>query len=92
MKRTIFPLATAVALLAPQDSRIDWAHLPDDLLAQLQQQRARTPARPAQNLRELSQQAIAQALENTRGNVSAAARQLGIARQTLYRRLQSGGA
>ncbi len=84
-------LRTAVALLAPQDSRIGWAHLPDDLLAQLQQQRARAPARPAQNLRELSQQAIAQALENTRGNVSAAARQLGIARQTLYRRLQTGG-
>ena len=85
-------LRTAVALLTPQDSCIAWAHLPDDLLAQLQQQRARAPARPAQNLRELSQLAIAQALENTRGNVSAAARQLGIARQTLYRRLQAGAA
>jgi transcriptional regulator of acetoin/glycerol metabolism len=84
-------LRTAVALLAPQESCIGWAHLPDDLLAELQQ-RQRMPAsqRPAQNLRELSQQAIAQALENTRGNVSAAARQLGIARQTLYRRLQAG--
>ncbi|MDL5030455.1 sigma-54-dependent Fis family transcriptional regulator [Pelomonas sp. APW6] len=84
-------LRTAVALLTPQDSRIGWAHLPDDLVAPLQQRVAR-PVRPAQNLRELSQQAIAQALENTRGNVSAAARQLGIARQTLYRRLQAGAA
>ena len=84
-------LRTAVALLTPQESCIGWAHVPDDLLAELQQ-RQRMPAsqRPAQNLRELSQQAIAQALENTRGNVSAAARQLGIARQTLYRRLQAG--
>lgn len=82
-------LRTAVALLSPQESRIGWAHLPDDLLPQLQQRQHLPGGRPAQNLRELSQQAIAQALENTRGNVSAAARQLGIARQTLYRRLQA---
>ncbi|MGM9515310.1 sigma-54-dependent Fis family transcriptional regulator [Roseateles sp. DB2] len=82
-------LRTAVALLLPQDGCISWAHLPDDLLSQLQQRQALPGGRPAQNLRELSQQAIAQALENTRGNVSAAARQLGIARQTLYRRLQA---
>jgi transcriptional regulator of acetoin/glycerol metabolism len=43
---------------------------------------------PPQNLHELSQKAIHQALENVRGNVSAAARQLGISRQTLYRKLQ----
>ena len=83
-------LRTAVALLSPQESRISWAHLPDDLLPALQRRQGLPGSRPAQNLRELSQQAIAQALENTRGNVSAAARQLGIARQTLYRRLQGG--
>jgi transcriptional regulator of acetoin/glycerol metabolism len=33
-------------------------------------------------------QAIRQALTNANGNVSAAARELGISRQTLYRKLQ----
>jgi transcriptional regulator of acetoin/glycerol metabolism len=43
---------------------------------------------PTQNLGDLAHKAIQQALENARGNVSAAARQLGISRQTLYRKLQ----
>ena len=40
-----------------------------------------------QSLRALSQAAIQQALQSANGNVSQAARQLGISRQTLYRRL-----
>ena len=40
-----------------------------------------------QSLQALSQVAIQQTLEATRGNVSLAARQLGISRQTLYRKL-----
>ena len=40
-----------------------------------------------QSLQALSQAAIQQALEATRGNVSLAARQLGISRQTLYLKL-----
>ena len=42
-----------------------------------------------QDLQSLSQQAIVQALQRTQGNMSEAARQLGISRQTLYRRLKS---
>ncbi|CAM8671452.1 AcoR Transcriptional activator of acetoin/glycerol metabolism [Comamonadaceae bacterium] len=42
-----------------------------------------------QSLQALSQAAIQQALEATRGNVSLAARQLGISRQTLYRKLSA---
>lgn len=82
-------LRTAVALLDDHETVISWAHMPDDLVPELQlQQRAYAEAGPAQNLEQLSLSAIRQALENARGNVSAAARQLGISRQTLYRKLQ----
>ena len=68
---------------------ISWIHLPDDLIRDIQNQaQQQPPDGPAQNLHELSIKAIQQALENARGNVSAAARQLGISRQTLYRKLQ----
>ncbi|MFI8618467.1 sigma-54-dependent Fis family transcriptional regulator [Acidovorax sp. NPDC077693] len=40
------------------------------------------------NLRQLSHTAIDQALQSTRGNMSEAARRLGISRQTLYRKLK----
>ena len=40
-----------------------------------------------QSLQALSHAAIAQALQAACGNVSQAARQLGISRQTLYRKL-----
>jgi DNA-binding NtrC family response regulator len=40
------------------------------------------------NLRALSLQMIEQALADTDGNVSAAARRLGISRQTMYRKMQ----
>ena len=64
----------------------------DDLLVAL----VRTPEnqsfsgvdRENRNLDEISRQAIQSALENARGNLSAAARQLGISRQTLYRKLK----
>lgn len=82
-------LRTAVALMDPHESQINWIHLPDDLIRDIQNQaQQQTPDGPAQNLHELSIKAIQQALENARGNVSAAARQLGISRQTLYRKLQ----
>ena len=86
-------LRTACAMLDPGDDRIEWQHLPDDFQAQLQKSTRMPPApqpdRPAQNLDELSRAAIRQALENCRGNISQAARMLGISRQTLYRKLAS---
>jgi transcriptional regulator with PAS, ATPase and Fis domain len=81
-------LKTAIALLGSHESQISWAHLPDDLVLALQDSIAGSHGAPVQNLQQLSRKAIQQALENARGNVSAAARQLGISRQTLYRKLQ----
>lgn len=49
-----------------------------------------TPS-PEANLRRLSDQAIQQVVEATQGNMSEAARRLGISRNTLYRRLKQIG-
>jgi transcriptional regulator of acetoin/glycerol metabolism len=88
-------LKTAGAMLDPHEECIDWQHLPDDLAQELlaapaQSAAAAVPAalpRMTENLRELSRSAVRQALEGSRGNISEAARRLGISRQTLYRKL-----
>ena len=43
------------------------------------------------NLEELEREAIVRAMENNRGNLSDVARQLGIGRSTLYRKLEQYG-
>jgi transcriptional regulator of acetoin/glycerol metabolism len=89
-------LRTASAMLDPHETCITWQHLPDDLLQDLSPETGPTgqpapqPASPgeaSQNLGELSRLAIRQALDLSRGNMSQAARRLGISRQTLYRKL-----
>lgn len=85
-------LRTAVALLEDHEYEITWSHLADDLAKELKNLTIHpnnAESCPAQNLLEISQRAIQHALENARGNISAAARQLGISRQTLYRKLQT---
>ena len=93
-------LRTACAMLAEGEDTLDWEHLPDDLAQALEESPARThgeaaistaPAAlpTALNLQQLSQAAIDQALQAARGNMSQAARQLGISRQTLYRKLSA---
>lgn len=93
-------LRTACAMLAEDENTLGWEHLGDDIVQALQTAApplsARLPglttARPVPaaavlSLQELSSAAIDQALQSARGNVSQAARQLGISRQTLYRKL-----
>jgi transcriptional regulator of acetoin/glycerol metabolism len=83
-------LRAACALLG-DETRIGWQHLPDDLAEEL-----RWPVPPAQtpgaesteNLHELSQATISRAIALAHGNMSEAARRLGISRNTLYRRLR----
>lgn len=84
-------LRTAAAMLDPGETVIDWRHLPDDIADELFAAPApSTPSpteAPSGNLRELSRAAIEEALRSCHGNVSQAARRLGISRQTLYRKL-----
>lgn len=111
-------LRTASAMLGAHESSINWAHLPDDLLEDLQVEQGaacatsvelptgpgwairgpttpsppppsgiRSPVAGEHSLQQLSRQAIRQAVDASQGNLSQAARRLGISRQTLYRKL-----
>lgn len=87
-------LRTACALLDPEEEEIAWHHLPDDLAEELRCIRRQQTCRAeenTENLKALSRAAISRALETAQGNVSEAARQLGISRNTLYRKLKEAG-
>ena len=87
-------LRTASAMLAPGEACIGWQHLPDDMAdALMGSPTIRLPVSapaslPVHTLQRLTRDAVAQALENSSGNISDAARKLGISRQTLYRKMK----
>jgi transcriptional regulator of acetoin/glycerol metabolism len=89
-------LRTACALLDDDADTITWEHLPDDLLKALKATPmggdhvgdAALTTSPSADLRTLSRQAIERTVAQCTGNVSEAARLLGISRNTLYRRLR----
>ncbi|AKA23496.1 sigma-54-dependent Fis family transcriptional regulator [Pseudomonas chlororaphis] len=77
-------LRTALAMREEGDRVLGLEHLPDSLLDDLN-----ADARPATgSIREHQLELIRQALDDHRGNVSAAAEALGISRATLYRKLK----
>jgi len=80
-------LRTACALLEAGETRIRWQHLPEDLIDDM-----RMPSRPEPgemgDLRQVSDAVMERTLVACGGNVSRAAKQLGISRNTLYRRLR----
>jgi transcriptional regulator of acetoin/glycerol metabolism len=82
---------TACALLDDGETLIGWRHLPDDLMEELRPPRqcaVPAPADATDNLQTLSAAAIGRAVQAACGNMSEAARRLGISRNTLYRRLK----
>lgn len=99
LRQFVNALRTAIAMLEPGEVAIEWRHLSDDLQEDLTAHARSgqtkgidsTLAMPSvgteSNLRALSRSAIRQALQSSDGNVSQAARRLGISRQTLYRKL-----
>ena len=92
-------LQTACALLDVDEADIGWQHLPDDLGDELRALPAAADAAPRAgaaadatvNLKALSAAALQRAIVSSRGNVSEAARQLGISRNTFYRHLHRSG-
>lgn len=88
-------LRTACALLDPHETVIGWDHLPDDLAQALQGLDAQIEGSlgdllesSVPDLRTLSRQAIARTVSACGGNLSEAARNLRISRNTLYRKLR----
>lgn len=87
-------LRTACALLEEQDTVIDWEHLPDDLVRALKTPTLSSvyagemPEDAALDLRSVSRQTISRTVADCDGNLSEAARRLGISRNTLYRKLR----
>jgi len=83
-------LRTAAAMLDADENCIDWKDLPDDIAEDLLVEPHHAIHAPIPlNLKELSHSTILQVLESSRGNISLAARTLGISRQTLYRKMQA---
>lgn len=92
-------LRIACVMLDADQVMLDWVHLPDDIQDDLAEHKATIQSQSAiknkviqvtpsaQNLQALTRQAMRQAIDNSAGNMSQAARQLGISRQTLYRRV-----
>lgn len=83
---------TGVALLADGEDTLTLAQLGDDLREALAPARPAsplaTPAATGGDLRELADARIRETLAAVGGNVSEAARRLGVSRNTLYRRVR----
>jgi transcriptional regulator of acetoin/glycerol metabolism len=90
-------LRTACALLDSHETVIGWEHLSDDLAEALRVAHLPAPVDPhgtgdeamSSDLRSMSRQAIERSVSACEGNLSEAARRLGISRNTLYRRLRN---
>lgn len=93
-------LRTACALLEEHESVIDWRHLSDDLAQSLGSGLAFMGSQGLESgeateptmakLQVISRQAVAQTVAACAGNLSEAARVLGVSRNTVYRRLREG--
>jgi transcriptional regulator of acetoin/glycerol metabolism len=81
-------LRTACTLLEPDENRIGWQHLPEDLVEELRWPAPTVPEEEPESLRELSKTTMARAIAISHGNMSEAARRLGISRNTLYRHMR----
>lgn len=85
-------LRTACALLGEAEGEcLTHAHLPDDLQEELQALASSAPQVSAplkDGLRAQARRQIEQVLSDCKGNMSEAARRLGISRNTLYRKLR----
>jgi transcriptional regulator of acetoin/glycerol metabolism len=101
--RQLGNLLRTAAAMVEDDGEIRREHLPDDFFDDLQKAddapaaaaapapalAAETPAQQATRLQDVEAQAIAATLALHGGNVSAAARALGVSRATLYRKMPS---
>ena len=85
-------IRTAIAM-ADEGEMVARRHLPEDFLAQMEQGTAPSAAYAItiERLEEIELHAIQETIRHNHGNISAAARQLGVSRTTLYRKLKQTG-
>jgi sigma-54 dependent transcriptional regulator, acetoin dehydrogenase operon transcriptional activator AcoR len=93
--RQMANLLRTAAAMADDDGRIRLDHLPDDFIDETRQATSHVPSscvtndRMSGKLQEVTSSLIATTLARHHGNVSAAARELGISRNTIYRKMPS---
>ena len=96
--RQLTNLLRTAMIMAGQEHEIRLEHLPDDFLDDVETaavQSAHPPEPPSHsqlivgdaNLEDVKLSAIQKALEASDGNVSAAAKTLGVSRNTIYRKI-----
>ena len=85
-------IRTAMAMVDDGET-VERRHLPEDFLAQLEQGTAPSAAYVSSidSLEKIESYAIQETIRHNHGNISAAARQLGVSRTTLYRKLKQTG-
>jgi transcriptional regulator of acetoin/glycerol metabolism len=89
--RQLSNLLRTASVMVDADRVIRRAHLPDDFLDEVASTApARTPAPAGLKLGEVALSAIQESLLEHGGNVSAAAKALGVSRNTIYRKLDPG--
>ena len=84
-----FVIRTAIAMV-DEGELVERRHLPEDFLAQMEQGTAPSAAcvTTTDSLEKIELHAIQETIRQNHGNISAAARQLGVSRTTLYRKLK----
>jgi transcriptional regulator of acetoin/glycerol metabolism len=82
-------LRLAAAMLAPDEDTLTPEHLPQELTDDPE---LTSPAPAAQSLRAAEGRLVGDTVARHKGNISAAARELGITRTTLYRKLRQHAA
>jgi len=88
--RQLTNLLRTAMVMAGDDRQIRYEHLPDDFLDDIKLAQGQASVAPAADgLEQLTLSAIHKTLAAHGGNVSAAAKALGISRNTIYRKLQT---
>lgn len=83
-------LRTACALVDDHEVTLGWPHLPDDIAEDLAGMPSpRVVEDGDTDLRLQADRCVQQAVRTSQGNLSEAARRLGISRNTLYRKLKA---
>ena len=91
--RQMHSVIRAALAMVDDGEMVERRHLPEDFLAQMEQGTAPSAAYAisTDSLEKIELHAIQETIRHNHGNISAAARQLGVSRTPLYRKLKQTG-